>query len=110
MDKVLIAGVVCAIAAIVGGGCSPGKEAKPSVGDEPSSKEAPALPVDERSLRTATWVDQSPIAAAPALLHCGCLDAYSRNGQSGVWERLANGDHRQQAGKKILYSSLFPAV
>jgi len=80
--KVLIACIVCVIAAIVGGGC-PGKEAKPSVVDEPVSKEAPQLPVDEPSLRTASWVDQSPIAVAPALLHCGCLAAYSRNGQSG---------------------------
>jgi hypothetical protein len=110
MDKVLIAGIVGVIAAIAGGGCSPGKEAKPSVVDEPVAKAAPPLPVEERSLRTASWVDQSPIAVAPALLHCGCLDAYSRNAQSGVWERLANGDHRQQAGTKIRYTSQCPSM
>jgi hypothetical protein len=112
MGKVLIAGacgiVLSGICLILG--CSPGQEAKPSVVDEPVSKQAPQLPVNEQSTRTASWFDRSPIAVAPALLHCGCLDAYSRNAQSGVWERLANGDHRQQAGTKIRYTSQCPSV
>jgi len=109
MDKVLIAGLIC-VGAIVGGGCSPGQEAKPSVVEEPVPKEAPRPPADEPSPRSAGWVDQSPIAVAPALIHCGCLDAYSRNAQSGVWERLASGGHRQQAGTRIRYTSQCSSV
>jgi hypothetical protein len=141
MDKVLIAGIVCVVAAIVGGGLkafgiempilknrsrqlslgafgivllgialilgliNPGKVATPPVADVPVSKETPKLPVDQESQRIASWVDQSPIAVTPVLLHCGCLDAYSRNGESAVWERLSSSGHRRQAGTEIRYTN-----
>jgi hypothetical protein len=144
MDKVLIAGIVCVIAAIVGGGLkafgiempilknssrqlslgafgivllaialtfglhNPGKEAAPSVADVPAPKEPPKFPVDQESQRIATWVDQSPIAVEPALLHCGCLDAYSRSGQSGAWERVPSGAHRHQEGTRIRFTNQCP--
>jgi len=146
MDKVLIAGIVCVIAAIVGGGLkafgiempilknrsrqlslgafgiallgiglilglsNPGTEAKPSVVGVPAPKETPELPVDPVSQRIATWADQSPIAVAPTLLHCGCLDAYSREGSSGLWERLSSGAHRHQAGTAIRYINQCPTI
>jgi hypothetical protein len=140
MDKVLIAGIVCVIAAIVGGGLkafgikvpilnnrsrqlslgafgivllgiglilggNPDTVAKPSVVSVVDPKETAELPVDQVSQRMATWVNQSPIAVAPTLFHCGCLDAYSREGSSGLWERLSSGAHRHQAGTAIRYTN-----
>jgi hypothetical protein len=146
MDKVLIAGVVCVIAAIVGGGLeafgiqmpilknrsrqlslgafgivllgiglisglsNPGTAAKPSLVGVPASNETAELPVEQVSQRVATWVAQSPIAVAPPLLHCGCLDAYSREGSSGLWERLSSGAHRHQAGTAIRYINQCPTI
>jgi hypothetical protein len=144
MDKVLIAGTVCVIAAIVGGGLkayrielpilksrsrqlslgafgivllgigliwgvhNPGNEATPSVADA-APQELPKLPA-EQVQRLATWVDQSPIAVAPTLVHCGCIDAYSRGGASGVWERVSSGAHRHPAGTEIRYTNQCPSI
>jgi hypothetical protein len=146
MDQVLIAGVVCVIAAVVGGALKAfgiempvlknrsrqwslgafgivllgiglilglgnrGTEATPSVADATAAKEAPKLPVDPVSQRVATWVDQSPIAVAPTLLHCGCLDAYSRDRSSRIWERVPSGAHRHQAGTEIRYTNQCPSI
>lgn len=146
MDKVLIAGIVCVMAAIVGGGLKafgiempilknrsrqlslgafgivllgialilglgkPSPEANPSVVGVPAAKEVPKMPADQESLRTASWVNQSPIAVTPTLVHCGCLDAYSRDAPSGVWERLSSGAHGHQLATKIKYTNQCPTI
>jgi hypothetical protein len=137
MDKLLIPGLVCVIAAIVGGGLkafgfeipvlsTPARQLglgcfgallliisvrsgpSASVG-LPASNLPPQKETPLHSERIALWREQSPIAVAPPVLHCDCLDGEVLNIVTGQWERVSHGGHQSAEGTKLRFSSHCPS-
>jgi hypothetical protein len=142
MDKLLIAGIVCVIAAIVGGGLkafgiempilanrsrqfglgvfgiillvivlvNTRQDATPANAETRTSIETSKSSVSQGMPKAARWVDQSPIAVAPVLLHCDCLDTDAQKAGTSQWERLSHGGHSYEKGTKIRFTNQCPTT